>query len=942
VKYVSNGMLDLMVHLRGTLEYETAFSRISLADKFLMTKTVVFKFARRPAHKREKSEYSSSAEFFLGSLQRHKPALVRDLGVVVGLRCGFCMQSPQYLPGATNFVALCESRAPNNLKSALDGRRKHAHSCPWASNSIKECLAHSRTETEENNLEIFLSMWHNSVVPKLFQPTTRSNPNFSSNHAVPVRPEYQQFISRAIPERLVWDEREGLADLDYSFSTARKSHFTEANILIKDLTLLPSPTNVMETPFVECLVQSLEIAYRKNCSSVDRKGDRAPQPHDEDACADRSNNRKWEIFIQCRHCHGGKKEVFSTRSGKWNERYNANRGVLDASAFLGDEKESGVESITSQVLEFGAIHCRSCQSMPDSMRCLLASCRTPKQVRLDHDTLKCLLKEWKTYLQRCYLPQCLQNMIPLPDADLWGPVFDAQLLNEWSSLASGTTAEDSDGDERQGAPLLNVSVFQRNDVVVDDEFLRDLEGNRRFRQLISEHRTLYFGVDSPEQERVIAETLVEVIHRRGGLFYSVLPIVFETEQPFVPTKLSPEKCLAHVTRSLIHGFPELLRPPRAPPTNEIGSKCSYVEHAPLVGRLHRGIRWNLKHTKGRVEETGTAKQDSCPRTHLERNALHAAKSKAGGRFTTPKRNEDKRNPTERPLSTKRGDGDGSAKSPPSASSNGCLVEHSVENEYHEEMDDATTKEVAKPFGQLSVIDQTLIKDWNTVAESLGNRSASNISVATSPSTSRTDIPNTWATTAGTILPETEPDGAGISDFIPKVGPASKPPESLFLVVKDDAALDDINHSVDEVKYTETPGEPCRKLSSSSWYRSTGSSSDKENTLEPLAKKKRTALLSLHGILDSGLGSVSGVEEVAFDVCNADGTLGAYGASAVVDAVSVSGTGLAFYQEGSGTDKYTNGSSMHVFQQTKERADDLIVVDVDGSLDDNGGLHSSPL
>jgi hypothetical protein len=131
--------------------------------------------------------------------------------------------------------------------------------------------------------------------------------------------------------------------------------------------------------------------------------------------------------------------------------------------------------------------------------------------------------------------------------------------------------------------LPDTSTLSTNDVIADNEYLRDYEGNRRLRQLISEHRHIYESRTGPEQRQKIATTLMMLIFRRGGNFWKFSDVGWST--------LLRAQCLKIVTRGLERGFPEMLRPPLDFSSKTRASLVYDVEVAPLVGILHGNIIW---------------------------------------------------------------------------------------------------------------------------------------------------------------------------------------------------------------------------------------------------------------------------------------------------------------------------------------------------------------
>ena len=638
---ISNDIISLLESVRNTPETKTLWAKISMPYRFLLMKTSVFRFTPRPiVHRQEQGGgFSTAADFFVKNLARSKPGLVRDLGVLAGLRCSYCLQSPQYVSGATNFVALCQDTSVDMLVTAMDGRRRHFLQCPWAPNSLKQVLGQVATPDEIAQLRQFLKMWHNVVSQKHFTPTVPSAANtqmLNPGGLQPVvqRPQIYQQTSitntyrpkpRPIPMRPMFDEGEALSELNHSFSVARKLCLQGSGVIFENLTLLPTPHQGMETPRVEVILQSFAMSIRKEDrmkkTSIEDMDNDILQQH---RMADESDQVRPCLWIQCRYCDGENR----TSLDRTDPKYCVKRGALDISELITGNNKDADEELASRLLLMGVSHHRHCRSMPRMIRQNLARCLPTKDYASDQANMLALLSKWKIQLQHEFLPRSVPSLEASPDADLWGAVTNSKLLSAWvaSTSRSLLKTEQLAGTRPQGMVVPDVSFLGENDVLTEDEFLRELEGNRRFRNLISEHREFFDEVEGEEQEQVIVEALAKVINRRGGNFFSLLPLGPPSNRRLIPLKLSEVQAMGYVYRKLLSGFSDLLRPPMDLASKGAGSRCTHIEHAPLVGKIHQSIRWMKE--EGVVMDAGAT---ATLISSLDRNPIHFAKSQANCR-----------------------------------------------------------------------------------------------------------------------------------------------------------------------------------------------------------------------------------------------------------------------------------------------------------------------
>ena len=155
-----------------------------------------------------------------------------------------------------------------------------------------------------------------------------------------------------------------------------------------------------------------------------------------------------------------------------------------------------------------------------------------------YDDLMCSLS-YKTREDRSTIPS-------KQECDMLIPLSMEDILNRNCSTSSRLVfeADQSVTKKPNEVKLPKISTY---DVILGDIY-RDLEGNRRFRDIISENRGL-FASASPAEKREITVEMIDTILDFGGYFYTSNLI-----------KATSEEYFAYTFRSLEKGFPEVLRP----------------------------------------------------------------------------------------------------------------------------------------------------------------------------------------------------------------------------------------------------------------------------------------------------------------------------------------------------------------------------------------------
>lgn len=287
-------------------------------------------------------------------------------------------------------------------------------------------------------------------------------------------------------------------------------------------------------------------------------------------------DHQWQLELRCQHCN----YLSHCISKLLTENHN--------------------EETSHDMWNFVTKHCLECNDTPQSVKHLFK-----KQRSMDPplQSIALFLKEWKDILHGL-LRWTTVNLEPKPDLELFVP-FSLKMMREYKPLPC-----QKDPESANTGTILQVNV-NKNDVIVGSELHRDMEGNRWFRQLVSENRALYSRLP-PNQQSAVVDTIISLVSRLGGSFYRL-----DTLGGCL--RLEPNKCVRFTTNALEHGFPEMLRPPMS--GSRGASKVSNVEYPPMIGILHGNIWWenvpstapllhvsNLEKRKGRSEAEARPKE----------------------------------------------------------------------------------------------------------------------------------------------------------------------------------------------------------------------------------------------------------------------------------------------------------------------------------------------
>ena len=598
----------ICICMKASVINHSEFRNLCESDKLVFRATFSFQFKVRRARPNEAEvgrHMTSAANFFYQRLETVGPRLIDDPHHTCGLRCLHCLgdgKNKNYVAGAASFFNVHDKNF-KALTLAFEARLNHLMTCPCCTAEFKKAVKNysdNRTLAQKYALSLVLTSWRDEA-KKCFPPphiTGRIQASIPRPAQAPVltlqqqqqeqleRYSYllqQQYQPGSYTQQLLRQQQAQIppepsvedimhADLYSSFFKIRR----RAQVLYTDLTELPSCFEIMESPLVEMLLQSYQLVV----------GGREQQ----------------SVSFQCRHCQGESPGDTPELQGKfmWN-----------------------LKSDTTSFYPSSLLHAQRCTKIPP--QAASKSFLTQQEPNADDQLqINALLKHWKSYIMKEVLPRGKPDMekIAADDCrlDCYRP-FSGHLLSKYGPMACVPAKI-----YRPDPLLPETSTLGNNDVIVGIEYLRDYEGNRRLRQLISEHRQIFKSFTPPEQSQKIAFTLMMLIFRRGGHFWR-----FSGDAGW--TTLPVENCLKIVTRGLERGFSEMLRPPLDFSNKGRGSLVYDVEVAPLVGTLHGNIIWpgcDASMTKDRpqtLQEHFANRTIAEADTRLETNGSSSAKEK---------------------------------------------------------------------------------------------------------------------------------------------------------------------------------------------------------------------------------------------------------------------------------------------------------------------------
>jgi hypothetical protein len=104
-----------------------AFASLPVPIHNAVTKTVVYRFQRRPANlPNDSKEYSLNALFYIDLLKKQKQNLTKEPLTLIGMKCAYCADHPTHIPGSLSFISINDiNRNPKILEDALHQRLLH-------------------------------------------------------------------------------------------------------------------------------------------------------------------------------------------------------------------------------------------------------------------------------------------------------------------------------------------------------------------------------------------------------------------------------------------------------------------------------------------------------------------------------------------------------------------------------------------------------------------------------------------------------------------------------------------------------------------------------------------------------------------------------------------------------------------------------------------------
>ena len=507
--------------------YKDLFHSLPKQYQYLVFNTIIFKFEKRPRVASDNGRsFSKEAFFYLERLAKINRDLIEDPTSLVGLRCQCCSQHPAYLSGSTNFADIRNSAVDSNLMSCIHGRHKHMSICPYVPEDTRNKLVEFvPLKKEKDALHKYLMVWLQLLKDTYLKAKLPVRP-FLRKRRTPTRKRnavgaaiLAELNAMAVTEDSMYDE------LAKSITLARK--MKDAVVIFEDI-MEPLSLDGSETPLMEDFLQNHQVRLTQ--------------------C-----NNQWQVGLQCQRCNSN-----------GNSRYHCISDVLTV--------DPNYDVISSELWQFVKKHSRECNGSPQSNKRLFENNTSD----LPLGSLKSFLKAWKDHLQQ-FLGWTSVDIVRKHDVEAFVPL-PIEMIQTHGFLPCYKVPQDAGESVGEGPKV----VVNRNDVVLESERCRDLEGNRRFRNLISEHRALYLQVSS-SQKALIESTIISLIKKKGGNFYGYRP-------GFGVYTGDTEKIRQHTKNALQNGFPEMLRPARC--TDNKASKVYDVEHAPMMGVLHGDICWS--------------------------------------------------------------------------------------------------------------------------------------------------------------------------------------------------------------------------------------------------------------------------------------------------------------------------------------------------------------
>lgn len=167
-----------------------AFASLPVPIHNAVTKTVIYRFQRRPANlPNDSKEYSSKALFYINLLKKHKQNLTDEPLTVIGMKCAYCADHPTHIPGSCSFISINDiSHSPKILEDALHQRLLHLkNNCAIARQkhgSEVMSIFDDKYNKDDVQLKRYTKLWIKELKQNMFSHMPSSSLSSSSSSSV--------------------------------------------------------------------------------------------------------------------------------------------------------------------------------------------------------------------------------------------------------------------------------------------------------------------------------------------------------------------------------------------------------------------------------------------------------------------------------------------------------------------------------------------------------------------------------------------------------------------------------------------------------------------------------------------------------------------------------------------------------------------------------------
>eukprot|EP00980_Cylindrotheca_fusiformis_P024942 scaffold12769_cov141-Cylindrotheca_fusiformis.AAC.2 len=529
-------------------DYINAFNRIHPLYAYVFACTMVFKFEKRPRLAIDNGQDTTpDAAFFLDKLKAKAPGLLDKRFDLVALKCTGCNHQKEYMPGSASFIpCLHDPTAVFSVQHAVLSRLKHMETCPFIDENARTHLRNFQQSSQNiHDLKVFLEKWTLLTRLAYYQPIpARALPLSTLLSRTQTTESRKRPIEEAAPRNLEMESNKRQREVSrllYEINVTEESICDEiiSSSLLGGFCVdgvfedLSDCLDEITTPAMEVFLQSYRIRIHKSLS----------------------------IELQCRRCSSSNPQEHGTL-------------CMDPMLLASEVDERHAKHLW----EFATSHCLECSNTPLSVKDIFR-----KGCRLPMENLESFLTALKTRFKRV-LKLSKKSITPKSDRDFFLPISGIQQRKACGPNPFDFVATRS--------PKANVSLPTTNsdlyDVILCEAY-RDFEGNRRFRQFVSEHRGSYLKLPLNQRE-VAARSIIKFIKKQGGSFYYMGPKGKE-EADF-------KECLAYTTSALKYGFPQMLRPVLY---KDADTKVIDLDFAPRIGIFTGLVQWrNSTQSNSRV------------------------------------------------------------------------------------------------------------------------------------------------------------------------------------------------------------------------------------------------------------------------------------------------------------------------------------------------------